>query len=273
MKVYRNLKEISRKESLGRRFTLAGMAVLSVGFVASLIPTWYPPDAPNQGGIIGFLQQYWSWISFGALFVGFLCASIGSYYINRYARRRWPGSRFVERPDQVLERSMKGLDDKYSYFSQSLPAGYVLAGPNGVTIFALRSDKGRVIVEGDKWSEPFSFTRFLTFFAREGVGSPDRDIEEQKARLRALLAAQANGDHGSDKPSLADTPIDGAVVFLNPEVQLQLTNPTIPVLRPDQVKDYVRGRVKDARVPGVIQRALTDYLAQQAVHQGEEQDS
>jgi hypothetical protein len=270
MKVYRNTKEISRKETIGRRFTLAGMGVLAVGFVASLIPTWYPPDAPLEPGVMGFLQQYWSWLSFGALFVGFLCASIGSYYINRYARRRWPGSRFIERPDQVLERSMKGLDDKFSYFSQSLPAGYVLTGPNGITIFALRSDKGRVIVNGDKWREPFSITRFFTFFAREGVGSPDREIEEQKTRLRSLLA-QANGG-SAEQPSLADAPMDGAVVFLNPQVQLDLTAPSLPVLRPDQVKDHVRNRVKEARVPGATQRALNEFLAQKAVHQGEEQE-
>lgn len=268
MKVYRNLKEISRRETIGRRFTLTGMGVLAVGFVASLIPTWYPPDAPIQPGIMGFFQQYWSWISFGALFVGFLCASIGSYYINRYARRRWPGSRFVERPDQVLQRSLKGLDDKFSFFSQSLPAGYVLAGPNGITIFVLRSDKGRVIITGDKWREPFSFTRFFTFFAREGVGNPENEIEEQKARLRSLLA-QADG---AAQPSLAETPMDGAVVFLNPEVQLELTNPSTSVLRPDQVKDHVRARIKDARVSGATQRALTELLVQKAVHQEEEQE-
>ena len=270
MKVYRNTKEISRKETMGRRFTLAGMGVLAVGFVASLAPTWYPPEAPLQGGFAGFLQQYWSWISFGALFVGFLCASIGSYYINRYARRRWSGSRFVERPDQVLERSMKGLDDKFAFFSQSLPAAYVLAGPNGVTVFALRSDKGRVIVEGDKWREPFSLTRFFTFFAREGVGNPHQDLEDQKQRLRGLLA-QAGGD-ATGASALAETPMDGAVVFLNPDVQLEVTNPVIPVLRPDQVKDYVRARVKEARVPGATQRGLTEYLAQKAVYQIEEQE-
>ena len=107
MKVYRNLKEIRRKDTIGRRFTLTGMGVLALGFVASLVPTWYAPDAPIQPGIVGFIQQYWSWISFGALFAGFICASIGSYYINRYARRRWPGSRFVERPDEMLERNLK----------------------------------------------------------------------------------------------------------------------------------------------------------------------
>ncbi len=290
MKVYRNLKEINRKESIGRRFTLTGMGILALGFVASLIPTWYAPDAPLQPGVIGLLQQYWSWISFGALFLGFLCASIGSYYINRYARRRWPGGRFVERPDQVLERNMKGLDDKFAFFSQSLPAAYVLAGPNGLTIFALRSDKGRVIVEGDKWREPFSLTRFFTFFAREGVGSPDREIEEQKTRLRKLLAQAANQPAAEPAPApvppaagaaaaplarqtnLADVPIDGAVVFLNPQIELQLTDPVIPVLRPDQVKDYVRGRVKEAKVANATQRALLDHLAQNAVYQVEQSE-
>jgi MFS family permease len=261
MKVYRNVKEIRRKDTIGRRFTLAGMGVLAVGFVASLVPTWYPPDAPIQGGIVGFIQLYWSWISFGALFVGFLCASIGSYYINRYARRRWPGSRFVERPDQVLERNLKGLDDKFAFFSQSLPgANYLLAGANGITVFALRSDKGKVIVDGSRWKEPFSITRFFTFFAREGVGAPDQELEDQKNKLRALLAQQ---------PGLAEVPMDSAAVFLNPLVQLEINNPAIPVLRPEQVKDHVRARVKEARVPNATQKALVEFLAGQGVWQEE----
>jgi hypothetical protein len=260
MKVYRNLKEIRRKDTIGRRFTLTGMGVLALGFVASLVPTWYAPDAPIQPGIVGFIQQYWSWISFGALFAGFVCASIGSYYINRYARRRWPGSRFVERPDEMLERNMKGLDDKFAFFSQSLPASYLLAGPNGITLFALRSDKGKVIVDGDRWKEPFSLTRFFTFFAREGVGSPNQDIEAQKEKLRTLLA-QGDG--------LAEVPMDGAALFLNPQIDLQLNNPVIPVLKPEQVKDYVRARVKDARVPNATQKALVEFLAANATWQEE----
>jgi hypothetical protein len=260
MKVYRNLKEIRRKDTIGRRFTLTGMGVLALGFVASLVPTWYAPDAPIQPGIVGFIQQYWSWISFGALFAGFVCASIGSYYINRYARRRWPGSRFVERPDEMLERNLKGLDDKFAFFSQSLPASYLLAGPNGITIFALRSDKGKVIVNGNQWKEPFTLTRFFTFFAREGVGSPDQDIEAQKEKLRTLLA-QGDG--------FAEVPMDGAALFLNPQIQLQVTDPVIPVLKPEQVKDYVRTRVKEARVPNATQKSLVDYLAAKATWQEE----
>lgn len=275
MRVYRNRKELARKETLGRRLTLAGMGVLVIGFVASLVPTWYPPTAPIQPGLIGFLQEYWSWISFGALFVGFMCASVGSYYINRFARRRWPGSRLLESPDQVLERSMKGFDDKFAYFVLSLPVGYALAGPNGITIFALRGDRGRVVVEGDKWREPFSFGRLFTFFAREGVGNPAQDINEQKAKLQALLAKAGNGAGGSaaDAPGgLASVPIDGAAVFLNPQVQLEVVNPSVPALRPDQVKDYVRARAKEVKLPAGTQRALTDFLVQNAVFQEEESE-
>jgi hypothetical protein len=38
-----------------------------------------------------------------------------------------------------------------------------------VLVFAVRSDRGRVQVSGDRWREPFSLGRLLTIFAREGV--------------------------------------------------------------------------------------------------------
>jgi hypothetical protein len=153
------------------------------------------------------------------------------------------------------------LDDKFAYFSQSLPgSNYLLAGPNGITVFALRSDKGKVVVDGNKWKEPFSITRFFTFFAREGVGAPDQELEEQKSKLRALLA---------QKEGLGEVPMDSAAVFLNPMVQLELNNPVIPVLKPEQVKDHVRARVKEARVPNATQKALVEFLASQAEWQEE----
>ena len=135
-----------------------------------------------------------------------------------------------------------------------------MAGPNGITIFALRSDKGKVIVNGSQWKEPFTLTRFFTFFAREGVGSPDQDIEAQKEKLRTLLA-QGDG--------FAEVPMDGAALFLNPQIELQITDPVIPVLKPEQVKDYVRARVKEARVPNATQKSLVDFLATKATWQEE----
>jgi len=258
MKIYRNLAQIKRKENLGRRITLGGLAVLFLGLLASFSPNWYPPDQPAANGLVAFVQSYWAYISFGALALGFLASNIGSYYINRFAPRRWPNSKRIARPDELLESSLKGFDDKYGLFLWSLPdATYVLASPSGIQVFIVRGDKGQVKVSGDHWREPFSIGRIFTAFTREGLGNPGRELEETKQKVRELL------QEGESNQELAinagNVPIDGAVVFVNPAIDLQLDNPAVPVVPVAQLKKVVRG-AKRQQLPNSDTRALTDYL-------------
>jgi hypothetical protein len=264
MKLYRNVSEIRRKESLGRRLSLSGLGILFIGLLASFVPSWFPPDAVVTSPPARFLQQYWTWISFAALPLGFVFASFGSYFINRFARRRWPGMKTIARPDEVLERNMKGFDDKYAYFAWSLPASHVLVGPSGVMVMALRSDRGKVTVQGDRWREPFSIGRFFTVFAREGVGNPSLELEDQIRKLRVLID-QTPVPKGENA---AVVPIEPVAVFLNPEMQITLENPSMAVLRADQLKDYVRKRTKEVKVSPALMRAVTEHLAANSQHQG-----
>lgn len=262
MKIYRNLSQIQKKEKRGKRLSLTGLAILFIGLLASFVPTWYPPGVSGETALIRFLQQYWTTVSFIALPVGFIFASLGSYHINRFARRRWPGSKQLQRPDQVLERSFKGMDDKYAYFSWSLPANHVLVGPCGILLFAVRSDKGKVVVNGDRWREPFSIGRLFTLFAREGLGNPRVEVEDQAQKLGKLLAeADAESSNGHN---FSEVPIGGAAVFLNPHSQIDVTNPSIPALRPGQVKEFVRRKAREVRLQTSTLRALTRYLESQS---------
>ena len=266
MKLYRNTSEIRNKESLGRRLSLVGLGVLFIGLLASFVPSWFPPSEDPSVTVsapVQFLQTYWTWISFAALPLGFVFASFGSYFINRFARRRWPGMKTIARPDEVLERSMKGFDDKYAYFAWSLPANHVLVGPNGVTVMAVRSDRGKVTVQGDRWKEPFNLGRFFTVFAREGVGNPALELEDQIKKLRALIekAPLPQGE------SAANIPIEPVAVFLNPEMQITLENPSVTVLRADQIKDFMRRRAKEVKVSPATMRIVSEYLATNSDHQ------
>ena len=270
MRIYRNATEITRKETLGRRFSFTGLAILFVGLLASFVPTWYPPGVEAPNAFVAMLQDYWAPASFIALPAGFIFATLGSYYINRFARRRWPDSKTFARPDEVLERNMKGFDDKFAYFSHSLPgSNYVVTGPSGVLIFAVRSDKGRVRVEGDRWREPFSIGRFFTVFAREGVGDPNRELDDQTRKMRELLSkAGTSGEAGATEATgLINVPVEGAVVFLNSAMQLDVDSPKLPVLRVDQVKDYIRRKAKDTRLPTSTVRALNEYLRENSKYQ------
>jgi hypothetical protein len=267
MKLYRNVSEIRRKESIGRRLSLAGLGILFIGLMASFVPSWFPidPESTDVSAPVRFLQQYWTWISFAALPLGFVCASFGSYFINRFARRRWPGTKGIARPDEVLERNMKGFDDKYAYFAWSLPANHVLVGPNGITVMAVRSDRGKVTVQGDKWREPFGLGRFFSVFAREGVGNPALELEDQIRKLRVLVD-QTPTTKGE---SAASVPIEPVAVFLNPEMQIALENPSIAVLRADQLKDHVRRRTKEVKVSPMLMRSVIDHLAKNSEYQGD----
>ncbi len=259
MKAYRNTAEIARKDNLGRRFSLIGLLVLAVGFVASLMPGWLPPP------VLSFLQRYGVLVSFGSLFIGFACARFGSYYINRYARRPWPDSKTRARPDEVLERNMKGFDDKFVYFAHSLPvSNNVLVGPCGILLFTLRIDSGKVTVNGDRWREPFSAGRLLRMMAQEGIGDPPRELAEQKQKLQTFLS--------KDGANFANVPIEGAVVFLSNAAQLELDNPTVPVLRLDQVKEYVRRKAKEVKLSNATLREVTDYLREHSKYQEEKDE-
>jgi len=275
MKLYKNTKEITRKEKIGRRFSLTGLGILFIGMLASFVPTWYPPGTETPNALAAYAQQYWALASFIALPAGFIFASIGSYFINRFAARRWPNSKTVARPDDMLARSMKGFDDKYSYFAYGLPSQYVVSGPCGLLIFVVRGDRGRITVEGERWREPFSIGRFFTIFAREGLGNPAREVAEQEAKMSALLqSATGETNTGADTGAntegavdLSTVPVVGATVFLNSEVQLTLDAPTVTVLRADQVKDYIRRKTKEVRLPGATVRALNEFLRTQATYQ------
>lgn len=259
MKVYRNLEEIQRKERRGRRASLAGMAILFLGLIASFVPTWYPPGAEVTGVFAQFMQANWSLISFAALPIGFMAASYGSYYITRYARRRWPGVNVIARPDEMFERSLKGMDDKHSLFIYSLPVGYVLLTPTVLLTFVVRSDRSQVQINGDRWRERWSLGRIFGLFAREGVGDPPHELAQMERKLRDFLSTQSALEAGVNS---AEVPIQGAAVFLNAATQLVINNPTVPALRADDIKEFVRKQTRENKPSPALMRAVAIYLQQ-----------
>jgi len=177
--------------------------------------------------------------SFACLGIGFIAAQIGSYNQRRFNRS--------PRPDQRLEAELKGFDDRYALYSWMLPAAYVFLGPSGVYTFSLREQAGLVINDRDKWKHKGSKLNFLLAFSNEGIGNPGLDAESDAAKLQKLIA-QRLPDVSVEVQPLA--------LFMNKEVKLELKSPTVPAVKPDQLKTLLRQRAKESKLDAATMQQL-----------------
>jgi hypothetical protein len=225
MQVITNEKLIRNRARLGRVASFAGLAVLILGLVAS------------------FYSQ-WLLASFGCLFVGFVLSQVGIYHANRWVKE--------PRADQTLDKILKGFDDRYHLYNYVLPAPHVLLAPFGLCVIKLRQQGGSVRCRGGKWHHSIGWRRLLYLFGQEGVGNPTKEVQAEVEKLRRFLARRLPED---------GVPIEGMVVFTNPQVDLETENPTVPVLDGKQFKSFLRNHSKERPIPGSQRKQLAGILA------------
>lgn len=220
MRVTSNSKLIRRRARLGMTASLAGMAVLVVGLFASFRPQLI-------------------WVSLVTLLLGFLLAQIGTYNVRRWGRS--------PRPDQVLEESMKGFDDRYHFYAWSLPAPYVLLAPQGLYCLVTRDQRGKISATGANWHSKFNLGRALLMFAQEGLGNPTEEARAQAMRLQEWVRNKLPEVSASVQP---------LIIFIDPRAELQVTDPVVPVLDAKGMKKWLRGSGKGEMLKPADLKAL-----------------
>ena len=225
MRAYTNEKLIARRAKTGKYASWGGLAVLGVGMVLSFRAN--PANDTNyQITLMG---------SFACLIAGFILANVGSHNMRRFGRS--------PRPDERLAKELKGFDDRYVLYAFTLPAAYVFVGPSGVYTFALREQGGKVNNTGNRWSQKGGALRFLAAFSGDGIGNPTSDAIDDAAKVQKFLDAHLP-EAGIEVQPLA--------LFTNPNVDLQLNNPAIPVVQSKGLKALLRQRSKDYRIDAAM---------------------
>lgn len=260
MRVVNNLAYIKKRETLGRRLFLMAVLSLGSGLLVSFTPNMESVRAAAENNMMmRVLTENYAVFSFASLIVGFLSASIGSFFINRFAPRRWPHSKVMARPDEVLARRLKGLNDQYTLYNWMIPGiSHLLVGPCGILTFVLRSDKGRLQIVGKKWREPFTLGRLFTLFAREGMGNPPQEIAENIQTMTAVRDEMARGSDAA--ADYGQIPVYGAAAFVHEELDLTVREATVTVLPPKAILQYVHERTRTARVKNSVMRRFTQDL-------------
>ncbi len=235
MNIHRNEALIKRNGRIGQITTLAGLAVLAAGMVVSF-------SRPQEVGL-----------SLGALLLGFLLSQVGLYFLNRWGRK--------PRPDEMLDKALKGLDRKFTLFHYLTPVSHLLLGPSGVWVLLPYYQRGTITYSRGRWRQRGGglLYMYLRLFAQENLGRPDLEVAGEIETLRRHLAKHL--------PPEEIPPIQAALVFTHPEVRLEIPpeeQPPAETVRLGDLKKVVAKPVKGKSLsPEKIQLLREALLAGQ----------
>lgn len=231
MRVVANTRYISRRATAGRYLSLAGLLVLLAAFIFSWIQIRTPTLMPLALG--------------AALAVGIVLSYVGGYYTERY------GSSTAHHLG--VQEALKGLDDRYALLQYVLPVPHVLVGPDGVTVFAVRSQPGEITFNDGKWTHRQRGRFFRELAGQERLGRPEVDAQAAAEKIRGYLERRLPG---------AEVPVRGVVLFVNPDARVEVEDPPVPVFYRKKVKEWLRGPGAGKALPAAVRRGLDEIVSE-----------
>lgn len=213
MQTVTNTKLVQSRGTWGKRLAIIGFIML---FAAVFMP----------------LRDELLVFSWPVMIIGFVISNIGMFSYNKYAR--------PPLPHDLLDKALKGLDNRFRLYNFTTPVPHVLLTPSGVMVIVLRRMGGDISCHGERWQAKTSFLSKLRIFTEDQVGNPALDLRQDASRLQALLEAKLSSTEG-EKP----VALGGFVYFSHPDAKLALDQPTVPVLTDRNLKDYLRRQAGD----------------------------
>ncbi|MBI3944024.1 MAG: NERD domain-containing protein [Chloroflexi bacterium] len=210
MRVATNTPLINNRQRIARIMAFAGLGILLLGLVLSF----------NPGTIL---------YSYIALIIGILISSVGTYNATK-----WLAPPLAQ---DTLNETLKGFDNKNKIYNYLLPAEHVLLTPQGVFVLTVKRTENQVRYDGQRWHNKMSLFRRFQNLSRERLGDPVQESNQDVSAVKQLISSNLND---------ASVPVEGMIVFINPNVETLLeADPPVSTLHVKQLKNYLRKRLKE----------------------------
>jgi hypothetical protein len=234
MKILVNEKTIRRNAKIGQYTTLGSLIILASGMG---ITFFYPTQVTY---------------SFLALLIGFVSSQVGIYYGNRWGRR--------PRIDERITAALKGLTKDYTLYHYLTPVSHLLTGPGGIWVIEPYYQRGKIVYEKGKWKQKGGglLMGYLKMFAQEGLGRPDIEI---KADLENLSEYFKKNQVENQTP----LEINAIMVFSDDRAELETEGSPIPVMKIDQMKEFIRKTAKQTPLTPEVQKQVEKLLPAEGI--------
>jgi hypothetical protein len=224
---------IKRNAKIGQYTSLGALVVLGIG----LYITFKMPDKFAY--------------SLGALLIGFFMSQVGINFTNRWGRN--------PRPDEIIDKSLKGLGRDYTIYHYVTPVSHMLVGPSGITAIMPYFQSGIVTYIKNRWrAKGGGFLQsYMRLFGQENLGRPDLESESEIASAKRYLKRVL--------PEEAEIPqVSAVLLFSNPKVELNVEDAPIPSLTPKDLKDFLRDKAKEKTISETMLSTIRAALPQAA---------
>jgi len=167
MKIYIDQKMISRYGKIGKV-----LRWISIGLLAVALFAVFSPNILSNPTMIN--------VYFGVMIVGVFISSIGNHLTTRYGRS--------PRPDEMLDKAFKGLDDKFSIIHYESPIPHLMVGPAGLWALIPTFVDGVISYDKNKKIWVRKGGSFINkFLSREAFGRPDKELKQNQKDLQKIL--------------------------------------------------------------------------------------
>jgi hypothetical protein len=231
MKTVTNDKLIKRNAKIGQYTSLGALAILGVG----LYLTFKMPDKFAY--------------SLAALLIGFFMSQVGIQFTNKWGRN--------PRPDDVIDKSLKGLGREFTIYHYVTPVSHLLVGPAGIWAILPYFQSGTVVYDKKRWRlKGGGFLQsYMRIFGQENIGRPDleseAEIDSAKRYFKKLLP------EGAEIPE-----VKAALLFANPKVELKTGDAPVPSMAPKDLKDFLREKIKERSISEAMLSSIRAALPQ-----------
>jgi hypothetical protein len=230
MKVSTNTKLIENRKKWAKRVAPVTMLLLVGGLITNFLsinnPAYFRPTLI-------------------LLALGFVSAIFSSHLANNWIRE--------PRADQTLGQVLKKFGNDYLLYNHIGPIPHTLIAPDAVYAVVVKNQKGEISVNGRRVSRKFTFGRLLRMFGEEGMGAPISEAQSRGSKLYKFF-----------RKSLADDEvpyIKSIVLFSNPDAVLIVNEPEVPVLKTNELKQFLRDEGRNRTISADQRKKLAGLLA------------
>lgn len=234
MKIVIDRTRVSRRRRIAGVLVFAGLLLLLSGLVNGLF--FEPRPSLDYLLLVG----------------GTILAWAGTTQMDRWVT--------PPRPERALPEALGDAGPPWALYYMALPAETVLVSPGGLFVVDDFKHDGLIRIQGARWRDRRSLLRRLTSLGRRAVRDPSRLLDLQAEALREALVARDE--------AWASLPIDPLVVFTHPAAELEREDPSLPVVRADELRTWLRTEGRRKALPPRVQRDLAralDALAEERI--------